>query len=108
MISTEKAFDMLPSVVDLYDKLGVDDYRKKMAEDNKGKKLDQMTEGISLVKFILKNSGKAKEEVFEIVAVFEEKTVEEVKKQNFMITFNSFKAIFSDKEALSFFKQAIR
>ena len=108
MISTSKAFDMLPSVVDLYDKLEIETYRKKMAEKNKGKKLDQTTEGIDLFKFVLKNSGKVKNEVFEIVAVFEEKPVEEVRAQNFMITINSFKAIFSDKEAVGFFTQAIR
>ena len=108
MISTEKAFDMLPSVVDLYDKLQIDDYRKKMAEENKGKKLDQMTSGINLFKFVLKNSAKVKEEVFEIVAVFEEKSVEEIKAQDFMTTINSFKTIFADKDAVSFFSQAIR
>ena len=107
MISTSKAFDMLPSVVDLYDKLDIDTYRKKMAEENKGKELDQTTLGINLVKFVLKNSGRVKDEVFEIVAVFEEKTIEGIREQSFMSTINSFKAILSDKEAVSFFKQAI-
>ena len=107
MISTEKAFDMLPSVVDLYDKLDIEAYRKKIAEENKGKPLDQMTVGIDLFKFVLKNSGKVKQEVFEIVAVFEDKTVEEIKVQNFMITVNSLRSIFVDKEALSFFKSAM-
>ena len=108
MISTEKAFDMLPSVVDLYDKLELDNYRKRVTEENKGKKLDEKTVGIDLFKFVLKNSSKVKEEVFEIVAVFEEKTVEEVKAQNFMLTIKSFKEIFTDKEALGFFKDAMR
>jgi len=108
MISTEQAFDMLPAVVDLYDKLDIEGYRKKFAEENKGKKLDEMTKGIDLFKFILKNSGKVKDEVFEIVAVFEEKPVEEIKSQNFMATVKSLKEIFSDKEAMSFFKDAMR
>lgn len=108
MLSTEKVFDMLPSVVDLYDKLDIDGYRMKMAEENKGKTLDQKTAGISLIKFVLKNSGKVKQEVFEIVAVFQEKSVDEIKAQNFMITMNTFKEILSDKEAMGFFKDAIR
>ena len=108
MVSTSKAFDMLTSVVDLYDKLQIDGYRKKMAEENKGKDLDQMTMGIDLFKFVLKNSGKVKPEVFEMVANFEEKTVEEIKKQNFMETVNSLKKIFSDKETMGFFKDAMR
>ena len=108
MISTSKAFDMLPSVVDLYDKLQIDSYRKKMAEENKGKELDQTTMGINLFKFVLKNSKKVKEEVFDIVAVFEEKPIEEIKSQNFMTTVKSLKEIFSDKEAIRLFKDAIR
>lgn len=108
MISTEKVFDMLPSVVEIYDILNIDEYRKKMAKENKGKKLDQMTMGIDLIKFILKNSGKVKNEVFEVVAVFEEKPVEQIKAQDFMITIKTLKAIFTDKEALDFFKDAMR
>ena len=67
-----------------------------------------MSEGINLFKFVLKNSAKVKNEVFEIVAVFEEKTIEEIKEQNFMVTINSFKTIFADKDAVSFFKEAMR
>lgn len=107
MISTEKIFDMLPAVVDLYEKLELDEYRKKIAEENKGKPLDQMSAGINLFKFVLKNSGKVKDEVFEIVAIFEDKTVEEIKAQNFMITFKTFKEIFSDKEAMELFRSAM-
>jgi len=108
MISTEQVFDMLPAVVDLYEKLDIDGYRKKIAEENKGKELDQMTMGIDLFKYVLKNSGKVKDEVFEIVAVFEDKPVEEVRKQNFMLTFKTFKEIFANKEAVWFFTQAMR
>ena len=108
IINTSKAFDMLPAVVDLYDKLDIDGYRKTMAAKNKGKEVDQTTLGINLVKFVLKNSGKIKGEVFEIVAVFEDKTVEEIKEQNFMATVATFKAIFTDKETMGFFKDAIR
>ena len=108
MISTEKAFDILPAVVDLYEKLNIDAYRKKITEENKGKKLDEKTVGINLFKFVLKNSAKVKDEVFEIVAVFEDKTIEEIKAQNFMATMNSFREIFTNKEAVSFFKSAMR
>lgn len=108
MLTTEQAFDMLPSFVDIYDTLDMDSYRKKFAEENKGKKLDQTTIGIDGFKYILRNSGKIKEEIFEIVAIFEDKTVEVIKKQNFLITMKSFKEIFTDKEAMDFFKSAMR
>lgn len=108
MLTTEKALDMLPAFVDIYDKLDMDSYRKKAAEENKGKKLDPMTIGIDGFKFVLKNSGKVKEEILEIVAAFEEKTIEEVRKQNFMITIKSFKEVFMDKEAVGFFLDAVK
>jgi len=108
MFNTEKAFDMLPSVVTLYDKLDLDAYRKKIAAKTKGKdENDKEALGIDLFKYILKNSTKVKEEVFEIVSIFEDKTVEEVKAQSFIKTVNTIKSIFSDKETMSFFKQAM-
>jgi hypothetical protein len=108
MISTNTVFDMLPSVVVLYDKLGIDEYRKKISQENKGKKnVDSELLGIDLFKYVLKNSAKVKEEVFEIVSIFEEKTIEEVKAQSFMKTFNTLKVIFSDTETTDFFKSAM-
>ncbi|MBU3176093.1 hypothetical protein KPL47_06890 [Clostridium estertheticum] len=108
MISTEKVYDMLPVVTVLYDKLDLDGYRKKFIKENKGKKdIDKNAIGIDVFKHILKNSQKVKEEIFEVVAIFEEQTVEEVKAQSFMKTLNSLKEIFSDKETVDFLKQAI-
>lgn len=109
MFTTEKAFDALPTVVDLYDKLDIDGYRKKISEENKGKgkKVDVNAIGINLLKYILTNTPKIKEEVFSLVAIFEDKTVEEVKAQNFVKTLKTFKTIFEDKDLMDFFKQAI-
>ena len=108
-VTTEKAFDMLPSVAVLYDKLDIDNYRKKLVEKNKGKKdVDAQSVGIELFKYILKYSGKVKEEVFEIVATFEEKTVEEVKAQSPARTFVVLKELFQDEETMDFLKQAMK
>lgn len=108
MITSEKVFDMLPTVVTLYDKLDIDSYRKKLAKENTKKKLDSNDLGIEIVKYVLKNSSKVKEDFFEIVAIFDDKTVEEVKLQSFGKTINSIKEIFSDKETVGFFKDAIQ
>lgn len=107
MISTEKIFDMLPNVVDIWDKLDIDGYRKKIAGENKGKKVDSEAIGINLIKYILVNTPKVKGEVFSMVAIFEDKTVEEVKAQNFGKTIKTVKDIFQDKELMDFFKQAV-
>jgi len=106
MISTEKAFDMLPVVVDLYDKLNIDEYREEIKGKTEGQ--SKATAGINLIKYILKNSKLVKEEVFEIVAIFNEQEVEEVRKQSFMLTINTFKKIFMDKETTDFLTQAMQ
>jgi len=107
MFNSEKAFDMLPSVVDLYDKLDLDSYRKKIAAKGKDE-TDKEALGIDLFKYIIKNSGKIKEEVFEIVSIFEGKSVQEVKEQSFIKTINTVKEIFSNKETTDFFKSAMQ
>ena len=108
MLNTEKVFDMLPVVVELYDKLDIDGYRKRIAEENKGKKgVDNEAIGIDLLIYILKNSAKIKEEIFEVVAIVEEKPVEEIKAQSFVVTINAVKEIFQDEEAVSFLTQAM-
>ena len=109
MINTEKAFDMLPTVVTIYDKLKIDEYIKVTAEENKGKKkANTIVTGIAMFKYILKRSQDVKEEIFEVVSIFEEKTIEEIKTQSFIKTINSMKKIFTDKDATELFKQAIK
>src|SRR5690625_2798651 len=106
-LSSEQAFDMLPYVADIYDKTGFDKYRKDIKKKYAGKKkIDYLDPVVDAGKFILKNSPKAKEEFFTIVAIAENRDVEDVKKQPFMQTLKSIKMIFSDKELVDFFKQA--
>jgi len=108
MVSSEKIYDMLPIVVTLYEKLDLDSYKKQIVAENKGKEnIDKKDLGTNLFKYIFKNSAKIKEEVFEVVSVFEDKSIEEVKAQSFVKTFNTIKEILQDKELLSFFKQAV-
>ena len=110
MFTTEKAFDMLPTVVVLYEKLDIDGYRNRLIEENKDKSkkdLDIKVLGTDIIKYILKNSYKVKEEVFEIVSIFEEKDIEEVKAQSFIKTINTIKEIIADKDAMELFKSAI-
>ena len=108
MINSEQLFDMLPTVVEIYDKLDLDTYLKKIGKENKVKKLNDKAVGIELFKYVLKNSGKIKEDMFEIVAVFQEITIEEAKTQSFGKTIKTIKEVFTDEEATVFFKQAIQ
>lgn len=107
-IDSEQAFDLLPYVADIYEKIDLDGYRKKVTNENKGEKdIDQQQVGIDAIKYVLKNSTKVKEEFFNIVAIAEHKTVAEVKKQSFIKTIQSIKNIFSDPDLVDFFKQAM-
>lgn len=103
-INTEKAFDMLPHAADILEKLGLKDFILKNQTTDK-KDIDR--KGFDLVVFVLRNSGAVKENVFEIVAIMEDKTTEEVKKQSFVKTLASFKELIQDKELMSFFNMAM-
>ncbi|MGD6832582.1 hypothetical protein ACQCT5_10485 [Sutcliffiella halmapala] len=110
MIKTEKAFDMLPFVADIYEKLDLQGYVQKniiKAKDGKTDEL-QVNAGIKITVFVMKNSPKIKEEIFHIVALAQEKDVEEVKSQPLIHTINTFKAIFANDELVSFFKSAMQ
>lgn len=107
-ISSEQAFDMLPYAVDIFEKLDLKGYRKKIKEKYKGKqKVDVDRIGIDSVIYIVKNSSKIKEEFFSIVAIAENKTVEQVKSQSPIETVKVFKEIFENNELMVFFKQAM-
>lgn len=108
MLTSEQAFDMLPHVADLYDKLNLEDYRKQLKEKYQGKEADDHAVGIEVFKHIFKNSGKIKGEVFHIVAIADGKTVQEIKEQSFTKTIMALKSIFSDKETVDFFRQAMQ
>lgn len=50
---------------------------------------------------------KRKEDVFGILAVMNEKTVEEVAKQNILVTLKQARTAFKDKELIDFFKSCM-
>ena len=54
-----------------------------------------------IVPIILK---KRKEDVFGILGILNEKSVEQIKAQNIIVTMKQIKSIFKDKELLDFFK----
>jgi len=108
--STEQAFDMLPHAADIYTKLNVKEYLKNnVFEVKKGEdpEVSKKVAGAELISYILKNSPKAKEAFFELVAIFESKTVEEVKAQSLVKTMASVKAIAKNEELMDFFKQPV-
>jgi len=114
LISTEKAFDMLPYAVDIFEKLDIQNYGIKKAQEYKKKYPDknrteiQRELGIELIKYVLKNSQKVKEEFFNIVALAADIDIETAKKRPFTESIQTFKEIFMDGELMDFFNSAMQ
>lgn len=117
MISTEQAFDIIPQMCTIYEKVNVKAFIKDHKIKNKktGKKaldevdedVEMVTVGLDLFAYILKQLPRVKKEVFEIMASLEGITVEKAKKQPLTKTLSTFKELFTNKELVDFFKQAM-
>lgn len=109
MISSEKAWDMLPYVSDIYEKLDITKYIEsnqiQLNPDDDFKTM-MLSVGLGMFSYILKSTPKIKTEVFTIVSILEDKTMEEVLAQSPTKTIKAFRSIFEDKELLGFFKDA--
>lgn len=107
-LSTEQTVDMLPHVVDIYEKANVKEYIRKAKKENKGKKVDIEEEGLDLILYIIKSLSKVKDEVFEVIAIAQVKDIEEVKKQPLSETLKALKELFTDEKLMDFFKEAMQ
>jgi hypothetical protein len=102
-ISSEKVFDLLPSVCEIYEKLDVEKFAKGLK-----KGITQKEAGVKVILYIFKNSGKIKEEIFNIVAILQDITVEEAKALGIIQNITVIKELFTDEDTMSFFKQAMQ
>ena len=103
MISTEKAFDLLPHMVDIFDKLEIKEY----VQQNKGKENDAEKAGYELILYIMRKAPKVKDEVIRVVASIEEKPEEEIRKQSIFVTIKSFKELLEADGMMDFFSSAM-
>ncbi len=114
MITTEKAFDMLPHMVEIFDKLELQKYGKEKAQEYKKKNPNKSAEemqnelGTEIVKYILKNSAKIKEEFFNIAATALDVDVKEAKGKPLLETMQVVKDIFLNENLMAFFKSAMQ
>lgn len=99
MLNSKKAIRMLPYAIDAVEKLDLISAVKNNKNDKKG---------LDLIKHVSKNIDMAEEEIFNIVAIYTEKTVEEVEQQSIVETLLALKDLFSDKDLIDFFKQAMQ
>lgn len=112
-INSEQAFDMLPYVEAIYEKVDFEGYRKQLAKNQKGKKEDdndskEISFAIDGFRHVLRNSRKVKAEFFAIVSIADSITIDQAKKQSYVKTIKTIKSIFGDPELVDFFKQAMQ
>lgn len=114
MINTEQAIDMLPYFVDMYDKVQLKEMRVKITKEVTKKHKDiEPTElqgilGESMIKELIKELPKCKNEVLAIVGIASGKDIEEVREQSFAKTLVVFTQILKDKEMMEFFTMAMQ
>lgn len=109
-ISTERAADILCELTPYVSNIASDDellgeLRRVIDPKKVVNKAEWIVLGVEkinkLVPIILK---KRKNDIFGIIGVLNDKTVDEIAKQNFLATMRQIKEIIKDKELLDFFK----
>ena len=105
-ITNEKAFELIPHVMDIYEKIKPEIDKSLTPEHVKGKSQEEV--GLIMQKQFFRNISKVKNEIFEIMAVIEDRTAEEIKKDDFIATSKKIINLLKDKELLDFFKSAMQ
>jgi hypothetical protein len=105
-ISSEVVFDLLPFMIDIFDKLDVEKEGKRLVKISKTKDIDVQKKeiGVNIIKYILKNSPKVKDEFFEVVSIVEGITIEEAKAQGIGKTIKTIQEVMGDEEIMVFFR----
>ena len=113
-ISTEKAFDLLPFVVDIFEKLDIQERGKKILEDTQKANPNRLAEelqkevGIAIMKYIAKNLPKVKDEFFQLVAIASDVDVKTAKARPLAESIQTLKDVFLDAELMDFFRAAVQ
>lgn len=114
MISTEKAFDMLPYAVDILEKLDLQERGKKILEDlqkaSPGQPAEELQKevGMAIIKHIAKNLPKIKPEFFALIAIASDVDVKTAKARPLAESIQVLKDVFLDAELMDFFKAAVQ
>jgi hypothetical protein len=101
-MTSEKIFDLLPYVVDIFEKLDL----QKFIEGNKDKDANAL--GNAVIMHVAKNSGKVKKEFFTAISIIKDITLEEAYKLPFSELIATLKELGKDPELLVFFKLAVQ
>ena len=100
-VAIEKLCEVAPVIADLTDKLSKDEEFKAFMQEKKERSNSDFL--FRFIPHLLKNY---REDVFNILAIWNGKTVDAVKEQSFGTTIAEIKAIFTDEDFRSFFSSS--
>ena len=109
-ISTERAADVLCELTPYISNIVTDEdlvaeIRKSIDPQNAANRLELYAMGVEKINKLIPIVFKArKEDVFGIIGVLNEKSPEEIARQNFLVTANQIREIVKDKDLIGFFK----
>jgi hypothetical protein len=99
MLTVEKAIDIIPYLVEISEKVGIADFKKMINID------DKEETGIKMFLNMGKNIKKCRIEIYHVLALVEEKSINEVSQMNIFKVMKTFKEIFKDEELKVFFSE---
>ncbi len=102
MLTTEQAFDALPYVAEIYEKLELQKFYEEQRKKNKDAPNEQLAQAV--IMHIVKNSQKCRDSFFPLIAVLTGLTEEEARKQPVKDTVAVLRELFKD-ENWGFFKE---
>lgn len=109
IISTDTAFDMVPAVCSIYDKIDVKTFTSAFADEmnTAESEVDETIVGLDLFMHVLRQSSLIKDEIVEIVSILEDRSIEDVRAQSIIKSLTSIKTIFEDREIMGFFESVM-
>ncbi len=102
MINSEKVFDLLPWMIEIFEKLDL----QKFIESNKDKDANAL--GTAVIFHICKNSKKVKKEFFTAISILNDISFDEACKLPLGELIATLKELGKDPELLNFFKLAVQ
>lgn len=98
-VAIDKLCNIAPVIADMTEKISKDEEFKAFMETYKAEKSNKVF-FFQVIPLLLKNY---REEIYEMLAVWEDKTVDEIKNQSFGVTVGEIKAIWDDEDFRIFF-----
>lgn len=103
MISTKKAFQIMPFLANILDKIHFKEFFAEVSAEQGEEKA-----GIDFTIFLMKNVDKCMGDVCNAVAILEDKELKAVEEQDVFETLDTLNELFKNEKLMAFFGSAMR